>query len=189
MQDIIKKAEKAALQEIEKTRVPIDLFDIANKNGERLARLLKADENIVLLGTMLMDVKLGECMKEGKLSEHIVRSSTFAKNLLHNLGIDSTSTDKVINCIEGHHKTTPWICKEAEIVANADCYKFLHPAGIFAYIKFLDKRYLSLNQVLNQVESKMDEKWNILTLDICKQELSEYYHTFKKLIEKAREKT
>ena len=187
MQEMIKKVEEAALQEIQKNGFPrMEHFQVANEQGQRLAKLLKEDKDIVLLGTILMDVKLGECMKEGKLAEHIERGSTFSKELLQHLEIDQAIIDKVI---EGHHKTSPWKCKEAEIVANADCYRFLHPRGIFAYLKSLDKRCNSTLQALKQLEKKMDEKWDILTLDICKQELSEYYHTFKKLMEKAREKT
>ncbi len=41
-------------------------------------------------------------------------------------------------------------------------------------------------EVLKQVEYKMDEKWNILSLDICKQELEPYYKQFKDLIDIAR---
>ncbi len=69
---------------------------------------------------------------------------------------------KIINCVEAHHKGVKFNCVEAEICANADCYRFLHP--------------------------KMNEKHKILSLDICKKELEPYYQEFKKLFEKASEK-
>jgi hypothetical protein len=39
---------------------------------------------------------------------------------------------------------------------------------------------------LNRAESKLEEKWNILSLNICKNELEKYYLDFKKLIEEAK---
>jgi hypothetical protein len=37
------------------------------------------------------------------------------------------------------------------------------------------------------VEQKMEEKWDILSLDICKKELEPYYKQFKALIDTARD--
>ena len=187
MNNIIKVVEEFSLQEIEKNGSPLlDHFLIANAEGQRLVQQVSGDGDVVLLGTMLMDCKLGECIKEGKLKEHVQRSSQAGKKLLEEYNVDQETIRKVLNCIEAHHKDVPFTCKEAEIVANADCYRFLTPRGIFAYIKMLEKRYASLDEALHQVELKMDEKWNILSLPLCKKELEKNYKMFKQLIKEAR---
>lgn len=79
-----------------------------------------------------MDLKIGQCLKEGKLSEHVQRSSQSAQEFLKPFKIDKDMLDKIVSCIESHHGVDQYFCKEAEICANADCYRFLHPRGILA---------------------------------------------------------
>ena len=93
----------------------------------------------------------------------------------------------IINCIESHHGKISFKFLEAEVCTNADCYKFLHPKGFLAYLSILGKRNLSFAETLNRMEGKLDEKYKILSLDICKKELEEYYKMFKKIIVEARE--
>ena len=50
------------------------------------------------------------------------------------------------------------------------------------------ERFDDMKDILDQVELKMDEKWNILSLKICKDELSEHYHYFKKIIKGYKER-
>ncbi len=74
-----------------------------------------------------MDLKIGQCIKEGKVAEHVQRSSEAAQEFLQPFDIDKDTFDKVISCVESHHGVNNYFCKEAEICANADCYRFLHP--------------------------------------------------------------
>ncbi len=84
MKEIIEKAKEYALKEIELNGTPIlEHFELSNKKGQELAEKLNADKDIVMLGTILMDLKLGECLKEGKLDEHIDRSSEASKEFLN----------------------------------------------------------------------------------------------------------
>jgi len=185
--DIIKKAEDYALSEINLNGIPsIDNFKLSNLKGQKLVKKLKADKDIVIIGTILMDLKLGECIKEGKYQEHIERSANAAKEFLKQFNIDEETFKKIINCIEAHHKTKEFICKEAEICANADCYKFLHPRGFFNALLFYGKTITNLDEYLKQIESRIEEKHNILSLDISKKELEPYYKKFKLLINKAK---
>lgn len=187
MREIIQKARELALSETEKNGTPIkEHFELANSKGQELAEKLGKDKDIVLLGTILMDLKLGECFKEGKLPEHVKRSSEAAKTFLNQFKIDQKVKDKIINCIEAHHKEVPFSCKEAEICANADCYRFLHPRGVFAYFKLLGTRFSEFEKVMEVAEAKLEEKKKILSLDICKKELEPYYITFKTLFQEAK---
>ena len=188
MKEIIEKARNWALKEIEQNGTPaIEHFELANRKGQELAQKYRGNKDIILLGTILMDIKLGECLNDGKIQDHVKRGSDATKQFLKQFTIDKKTTDKIINCIEAHHKTVPFSCKEAEICANADCYRFLHPTGVLAYFKLLGKRHSDFSQILKLAEAKLDEKHEILSLDICKKELDPYYKQFKELFQKAKE--
>tara|TARA_Y100000310_G_scaffold339410_1_gene431976 strand:- start:1140 stop:1706 length:567 start_codon:yes stop_codon:yes gene_type:complete len=188
MKKIIKKAREWALEETKQNGTPLnEHFNISNAKGQELAGKLGANRDIVLIGTMLMDIKLGECLKEDKLNEHIKRSAEATKKFLEQFDLDKETKNKIINCVDGHHGTNKWICKEAEICANADCYRFLHPCGVFAYFGLLGTRTKNCQESLSYVEDKLNEKWNVLSLDICKEELKPYYQMFKELFKKAKE--
>lgn len=188
-QEIIKKAKKWALEEIEENGSPsLVNFSFSNKKGQELAEKLGGDKNLILLGTILMDIKLEECKNEGKLSAHTKRGAEATRKFLETFDIDEETKNKTINCVEAHHGTTDFICKEAEICANADCYRFLHPYPIFSYFIYLGNENKEFEEAVDQVELKIEEKWSILSLPICKAELEPYYKTFKDLIQKARER-
>lgn len=185
--DIIQESKKYAAEEIKKfgPDVPI-LFDILEKKAIELSERLRADERIVKIGIALMDLKLGQALKENRLEEHVAMSLEAAKMFLEKFDLSAEDTGKIINCIQAHHKDVPFTCIEAEICANADCYKFIHPKGFFAYLTVLGKRHDTFDECLTLAEEKLDEKHSILSLDICKQELEGYYQTLKKLISDAK---
>lgn len=185
--NIIKEAREYAISEVDKFGLPTLInFEITEEKGLKLAKKLKADKNIVLLGAYLMDIKLGQAFKENKLSEHVKMGVEATREFLNKYKIDEQLKEKIINCVEAHHKDVPFTCIEAEICANADCYRFIHPKGFFSNLTSLGKRGLDFVECLKKAEEKLDEKYNILSLDICKKELNKYYKIFKRFIEKAR---
>jgi hypothetical protein len=185
--DIAEESRKYALSEIETFGLPNRThFDISEKKALELAEKLGADKAIVRAGVALMDLKLGQAFKEGRLKEHIGMSVEAAKEFLDGLGIDDPAKEKIINCIEAHHGTVPYKCKEAEICANADCYRFVHPKGFFLYLTVLGRRNPEFSVCLDAAEKKMDEKHSVLSLDACKSELDEHYKILKQFIAEAR---
>ena len=68
-EEIIKEAKQLAYKESKKE--VWSLFELANEQGQTLAEKLHADKNIVLLGTLLMDLKLKQASEEGRLGEHV----------------------------------------------------------------------------------------------------------------------
>lgn len=159
---------------------------MSEKKALELAKALEADENIVHIGVCLMDLKLGQAIKEGKVKEHVKMSVDASKEFLEKFDLSEEEKKKIMNCVEAHHGTIPFICKEAEICANADCYRFIHPKGVFEFMSVLSKRLDDKDERLNQLEAKLEEKHNTLSLGMCKKELEEYYQMFKKLIADAR---
>jgi len=185
--DLVQEARNLALKEIEKFGVPnLVHFEISEKKVIELCEKLNADKTIALTGYYLMDLKLGEAFRLDKIKEHIKMSLDMAKQFLEKFDLDEETKKKIINCIEAHHGGVPFICKEAEICANADAYRFLHPKGFFATLAFMGKD-LGFEKTLKLLNQKIDEKYNILSIDVCKKELAKYYKQLKELIEIALE--
>lgn len=177
---IITKAKKFALQEINKYSSPnLTQFKIANQTGQKLARKHHADPDTVLLGTILMDCKIGQALIENRLSDHIQMSADAAQKILSG---KNKLAQKVIPCILSHHKTTPFQSLEAEVVANADCYRFLTIKGFLSFIHQLGAQGINFSDAINYTNQKADEKWGIITLPDVKKELSPNYKLIKRLI-------
>jgi hypothetical protein len=185
LKNIIIDAKKLAETETGKDIRP--LYDLANNIGQILAEKLGANKEIVMLGTLFMDLKRTQAVKENRLKDHTNMSLSATKEFLKKYNIDKVMLGKIYNCIEAHHGDVPFKHLEAEIVANADCYKFLSPKGFIIFISLLGQRDMKFNELLSYTEEKIEEKWKILSLYECKNELEEHYYYIKKLITDARE--
>lgn len=187
MQKIIKKAEEFALSEIKKYGLPsIINFETSNKKGLELSKKLNANSEIVQVGTRLMDIKLGKACSKKKLNEHIEMGAKAAREFLSQFNLQKDIVEKIINCVEGHHGTKKWKCKEAEICANADCYRFLLVRNWLAFLSSLSSDYKNFEDSLRFAEEKANEKWKILSLDICKKELEPHHTLIKEIISRVR---
>ena len=179
---LIKKAEQLAYSQAKKYQSPtISHIDLSNEKGQKLAKLLKVNKDIVLVGTMLMDCMLGVALKKGKRKDHAKMSEKAAKELLSQLPkLDKSIKENILYCIKQHHGAKKFYSLEAEICCNADCYRFISIKGVIAGIKH--GRDMSLREVVDLYLEKADEKWDALSLDICKKELRPQYKIIKKFL-------
>lgn len=149
---------------------------------------LGADENIVKIAVALMDSKLPEASSKGIPKQHTSMAVEATKEFLKEVDfLSDEQKQNIVKCVEEHHGVDNFYSVESEIVCNTDCYKFLHPKGVFDYCSILGRRHNNLNKELTQLEYKMDEKYGALSLDIVKEELEPYYRSFKELISKTKE--
>ena len=155
-------------------------LDISLEKGKMLALEYGADVDLVLIGILLMDIKLSEAMKMGRGPEHTKMSSEFAKEFLGDYDLTDEEKKVIINSIGAHHGGVPYESIEAEVCANADCYRFIHPLGVFTYAGVLAKRDLPFIDQIKGLKAKLEEKYNILSLPTAKEELDEYYKIYSK---------
>lgn len=135
----------------------------------------------------MMDSKLPEAASLGKSKQHKLMGVKATKDLLEEIDILSDEQKyNLIKCVEEHHGVDKFYSIESEIVCNADCYKFIHPKGVFDYCSILGRRFHDLSKELEQLEYKLDEKYKAISLGIVKNELEPYYNSFKELISKIR---
>lgn len=186
--DVLAEAKRLAMEEIERYGLPTQLhFELSLAKGQEIARALGAEASVVAIGTCLMDVKLGQAFAEGRLGDHVEMSREVAEAFVKRFSLEEHEVRSIINSVVAHHGSVPFESLEAEVVANADCYRFLHPVGVVHYIGTLSKRGLSLEKVVDGAEAKLDEKWEILTLEGCRRDLEPYYKTFKETFSSVRQ--
>ena len=175
--------------ELEKNKSEIGILDdLALEHAVRLAKKYNANETVVRIAMNFMDSKLPEASKEGVPKEHIGSALEVTKEYLDKVtDLKDEDRDNIINCVAEHHGALEYSSIEAEICANADCYKFLSPRGIMAYASILARRHHDLENEWNKLEVKMDEKYKILSMEEVREELEPTYLMFKDVLERARE--
>lgn len=183
MKNLINEVNKLALAEINAYGFPtLSNYNLSLEAGVSIAKHLGANADLVKLGIMLMDIKLGEAIKLGKQPEHIKMSEVYAEQILNNFNVDSSTKELFLNCVIAHHGGVPYKSLEAEICVNADCYRFIHPQGVFTKIQNVSRQNKSHNESIDMVLAKLEEKHNILSLPICKEELEPLYVQIKNLL-------
>jgi len=174
MDNFLKIARNFALAEQARTSMPLlQHIDLSRKVALRLAKKLGADELVVESGIYLMNCMIGEALKQNRLQNHIKMSADKTIELFEHLDISQKNKDNIINCVLEHHGARKFYSLESEICCNADCYRFVSIKGFTYALRFL--RDMSFGDLIKLLNNKLDEKWGVLTLDICKKELTPQY--------------
>ena len=159
---MFEEINRLALEQIDKWGGPsLNHYNLSMQKGQELAKKLNANVDIVKKGIALMDIKLGECFKLGIQGEHVEKSAKYTEEILNKLNASKQEMKILLNCVRAHHGKEKFSSIEAEIVANADCYRFIHPSGVLTYISTLTKRGLSQNEIINGTLKKLEEKYEI----------------------------
>src|SRR3990167_4924855 len=179
---LLEKARKIAYDEATEYRSPaIAHLDLANAQGQRLAKRSGAREDIVLLGTLLMDCMLGRALAANAREKHIDMSAVRAQELMSEFPeVTEEEKQNVLSCVREHHGAVKFSTLESEVCCNADCYRFASIKGCLGGM--VNSRSMPLDEMIDLYSKKADEKWNALSLDICKEELRTQYEAIKKLL-------
>lgn len=170
MKDFLKQARKLAYDEVEKTGIPLRLHvDLACEVGKRLAKELGADVDIVEAGVLLMDCLIGRAIQAGKLEDHVKMSLGGANKLLNKSSLSDEEKENIRHCVLEHHGASKFYSLESEICCNADYYRFTSVLGFSYGLRYL--RDMPFKDLVGLLAKKVEEKWNLLSLDICKKEL------------------
>lgn len=188
IEELVKKADCFSREEIKKYNPDMEfLYELSLNSGIKLAKEYGADENIVKIALAMMDSKLPEASHLGTPKKHISMSSDATKEMLKDIDFLSEDVkENIIKCVEEHHGVEKFYSIESEVVANADCYKFVHPKGVLYYSSMLGRRFHDFNKELEQLNFKLNEKHNTISLPLAKEELEEYYDFFQKSINEAK---
>ncbi len=181
MKRLIAASKKLAFEEYDKYKIPIEKHIVLSRDkGVELAKKLNANEDVVEVGTYLMDCLLGKAIKDGKQKEHVSISLDKANEILKPYNIEESVKENIRHCISEHHGVNKFHSLESEICCNADCYRFLSVKGFTYTIRYI--REMPFKDLVKLLDYKVAEKWNALTLDICKKELEPQYKTIQKFL-------
>ena len=106
MEKLFEIVNELALKEIELYGGPsLCHYYLALEKGEQIAKALNTDVEIVKIGLALMDIKLGQCIKEKCQSEHVQKGYLYAKQILEQNKVDEKLKEKLLDCVLSHHGT------------------------------------------------------------------------------------
>lgn len=183
MDKLLLKLKEFAYSEVERTGMPIKMHvDLATAKGIELAKKFNADLEIVEAGTLMMDCILGDAIQEGRVKDHVEMCYAKTKEILAEFNdISKEDKENILQCVKQHHGSDKFYSIESEICCNADCYRFISIKGFTISVRYL--RDMPFEEMVKLVTNKVDEKWNALTLDLCKKEIEPQYKTILKFLD------
>ena len=183
---IINDLDQEIIAEINKYGIPtLEDYNDVTDTAVRLGTELGVNLDVVRLASKLMHSKVGEAVSLKKWAEHTNMSLGFAMEFFKKYPLNENIKNKVFTCIREHRDKT-FSIKEAEVCANANCYKYLLPRKTLKMFYTFRQQGHNFEEILFLADEKLEQKWNSLTLDICKKELEENYKKIKAFLESAK---
>ncbi len=172
--DIVRLSKELMREQTQKNKAPSWLLtEIAIKKGKELSKKHDADERMVLASLYLAHTVFSQVLKGDIQKNHPGLSSGFARKYLDKWDVDSDEQEIIINAIEAHHGNVPAKSKVAEVVRNAECFKFVTVEGSLIWLHELGTRQIPFKEAVGRVIQKMEEKKSLLTLKDCIREAEE----------------
>jgi len=116
------------------------LIELAVSKGKELSMKYNVDESLVLSSLYLAHTVFDPGWKGEIQHNHTTLSSTFAKKYLDERSVDHERQDIILNAIQAHHNAIPCQTKVAEVMKNAECFKFVSVEGSLIWLHALGLR-------------------------------------------------
>lgn len=143
-----------------------------DKLEEITARYPNHNHNALWIGAYLSDMYITEAIKTGNIKNHVPMALDRAKQIIEDNKISKDEAEIILEIIRTHHGGEQKHL-ESKIFKNADCFKFLHPRGVFhifsAYYMERTKDEPDLKKRfalgMEYTMFKVDEKFALVDLD------------------------
>jgi len=169
--DIVKLSKALMQKQTRKNKSPAWLLtEIAVKKGKELVKKHKVDEKLVLASLYLAHTVFSPEWQDNTQKNHPELSSNFAKPYLKKWKVSAFNQGMILNSIEAHHNKVLCRTKTAEVVKNAECFKFVTMEGALIYLHELGLRGIAFHEAVERVIKKMEQKKSLITLKDCKKE-------------------
>ncbi len=143
------------------------LTELAILKGKELAKKYQVDERLVLTSLYLAHTVFSPIWAGEIQQNHTKLSAEFSKKYLAEWNISEEEQKIILNSIRAHHNEVETETKIAEIVKNAECFKFVTVEGALIYLHEWGLRQVSYEEAREKVLQKMDQKRKLLTLEEC----------------------
>ncbi|MCF7866444.1 hypothetical protein K9L67_01390 [Candidatus Woesearchaeota archaeon] len=165
------KAKELMQKQTKKNKAPAWLLtELAVKKGKELSKKYKINQKLVVTSLYLAHTIFSPVWKGKIQKKHPELSSEFVKKYLTEWKVNKKEQEIIINAIEAHHNKTKTKTKIAEIVKNAECFKFITIKGSLIFLHELGLRGISYEEAKDKVLQKMQQKKELLTLPDEKKE-------------------
>lgn len=168
MLDIVTLSRELMYKQTEINKAPAwRLTKLAIKKGKELAKKYKEDERLILTSLYLAHTVFSPIWQGEIQKNHTKLSAEFSKKYLEKWEITKEEQEIILNAIEAHHNNVETKTKIAEIVKNAECFKFVTIEGSLIWLHELGLRDIPYEEAREKVIKKMEQKRDLLTLDDC----------------------
>lgn len=157
------------------------LTELAILKGKELAEKYQEDERLILTSLYLVHTVFSPIWAGEIQQNHPNLSAEFSKSYLDEWQVPIEEQKIILNSIQAHHDKMKTETKIAEIVKNAECFKFVTMEGALIYLHEWGRRQVEYEEARDKVLQKMEQKRKLLTLDECIKEAEENCKKIRKL--------
>lgn len=159
------------------------LTELAILKGKELAKKYQVNEKLVLTSLYLAHTVFSPIWAGEIQRNHTKLSAEFAKKYLDEWNVSEEEQKIILNSIRSHHNEVETETKIAEIVKNAECFKFVTVEGALIYLHEWGLRQVPYDEAREKVLKKMEQKRKLLTLDECIEEAEKNCEEIRKLFD------
>lgn len=166
--DIVKQARDLMYSQTQINKAPSwRLTEIAINKGKKLAKKYNENEKLILTSLYLAHTVFDQEWGGEVQKSHPKLSAEFSKEYLNKWKVSDEEQKIILNSIEAHHNHINTETKIAEIVKNAECFKFVTVEGSLIWLHELGLRQFDYDEARKKVIKKMEQKRELLTLEDC----------------------
>ena len=106
-----------------------ELTEIAVAKGKELAKKYAVDEELVVAALYLAHIIFSKKIGGRVQKRHEELSARLAEKYLRRWKVNPAKREIIMNAIRAHHEKVPTQSKVAEVMKNAECFKFITGPG------------------------------------------------------------
>jgi hypothetical protein len=162
---VVTKARDLMARQTKRNGAPAwALTEIAVNQGKFLAKRYKVDQNVVSVSLYLAHTIFSTEIKGEVQRNHESLSADFAQRYLKKWKVSEKERGIVVNSILCHHDKCKPTSLEAEVMKNAECFKFLTIKGCMALIHDVGTRGMSFEDAVEFAKYKANQKLGYISL-------------------------
>jgi len=181
-----KKLIKKLREELYSKPAPGEVLNnITEEKLKKLASQYDHDSESLWIGSNIADLFIFEAKEIGDIKQHVPMAVKYAKKVIKDNNISKDKAEIILELIKTHHGGEQKHI-ESKLYKNADCFKFLHPKGVFHMFSiFYDNDEKSFAKAIQYSMFKVEEKYGLVDLDDdLKNEAKELYDRWKWFFDK-----
>lgn len=166
--DIVEQAKQLMYKQTQLNKAPAwRLTKLSIEKGKELAEKYNEDDRLILTSLYLAHTIFSPIWADEIQKNHPKLSAEFSEKYLEKWGVPKREQKIILNSIQAHHNNVKAETKIAEIVKNAECFKFVTVEGSLIWLHELGLRQIDYDEARDKVIKKMEQKRSLLTLEDC----------------------